>query len=118
MSSTLLKSYLYFCLNYVAYFRNLFTYKQASFLIRLYIFLSVFLFFQGIFRSLSFFMAANVRKSVAEGRSDVVPIFLGDIHLLFERKIVKPDVAIIQVGTSEIGIPKEKVRCLKERKQN
>lgn len=103
MSSTLLESYLCLCLNYVAYFRNLFTYKQANFntlsCFSFYIFM-----FQGIFRSLSFFMAANVRKSVAEGRSDVVPIFLGDIHLLFERKIVKPDVAIIQVGISEKGI--------------
>lgn len=45
-------------------------------------------------------MAANVRKAVAEGRSDAVPIFLGDIYLLFERKIIQPDVAIIQVYTS------------------
>lgn len=51
----------------------------------------------GIFRSSSFFMAANVRKAVAEGRGDFVPIFLQDIPILFEKKIVKPDVAIIQV---------------------
>lgn len=55
-------------------------------------------FFAGIFRSLSFFMAGNVRKAVAEGRSDCVPIFLSEIYLLFERKIVRPDVAIIQVS--------------------
>ncbi|KAK7869590.1 hypothetical protein R5R35_003381 [Gryllus longicercus] len=53
---------------------------------------------EGIFRSLSFFMAKNVRKSVAEGRSDAVPIFLHEIPLLFHRKIVKPDVALIQVS--------------------
>lgn len=52
----------------------------------------------GIFRSLSFFMAANVRKSVAEGRSDAVPIFLHEIPLLFHRKIVKPDVTLLQVS--------------------
>lgn len=52
----------------------------------------------GIFRSLSFFMAANVRKAVAEGRSDCIPIFLSEIPLLFTRKIVKPDVCIIQVS--------------------
>jgi hypothetical protein len=54
--------------------------------------------FAGIFRSCSFFMAANVRKAVAEGRSDCVPIFLSEIPLLFHRKIIKPDVAFIQVS--------------------
>jgi len=53
---------------------------------------------EGIFRSCSFFMAANVRKAVAEGRSDCVPIFLSEIPLLFHRKIVKPDVAFVQVS--------------------
>ena len=47
-------------------------------------------------------MAGNVRKAVAEGRSDAVPIFLGDIYLLFEKKIVQPDVAIIQVHMRNI----------------
>ncbi|XP_072935901.1 succinyl-CoA:acetate/propanoyl-CoA:succinate CoA transferase [Epargyreus clarus] len=51
-----------------------------------------------IFRSCSLFMAANVRKSVAEGRSDVIPIFLQDIPKLFHRKIIKPDIAVIQVS--------------------
>ena len=54
--------------------------------------------FAGIFRSCSFFMAANVRKAVAEGRSDCIPIFLSEIPLLFHRKIVKPDVAFVQVS--------------------
>uniref|UniRef100_A0A1B6MKB3 Uncharacterized protein n=1 Tax=Graphocephala atropunctata TaxID=36148 RepID=A0A1B6MKB3_9HEMI len=52
----------------------------------------------GIFRSMSFFMAGNVRKAVAEGRSDCIPIFLSEIPLLFTRKIVKPDVCMIQVS--------------------
>ncbi|KAK9502096.1 hypothetical protein O3M35_012691 [Rhynocoris fuscipes] len=52
---------------------------------------------EGIFRSLSFFMAANVRKAVAEGRADCIPIFLQDIPQLFFRGIVKPDVSIIHV---------------------
>lgn len=53
---------------------------------------------EGIFRSLSFFMGGNVRKSVAEGRSDCIPIFLSEIPLLFTRKIVKPDIAVIHVS--------------------
>nr|CAD7462814.1 unnamed protein product [Timema tahoe] len=52
----------------------------------------------GIFRSLSFFMAKNVRKAVAEGRSDTIPIFLQDIPKLFHQKIIKPNVALIQVS--------------------
>lgn len=47
-------------------------------------------------------MAGNVRKAVAEGRGDAVPIFLGDIYLVFEKKIVQPDVAIIQVGIGAV----------------
>ncbi|KAJ8868671.1 hypothetical protein PR048_030210 [Dryococelus australis] len=53
---------------------------------------------QGMFRSLSFFMAKNVRKPIAEGRSDCIPIFLQDIPKLFHRKIVKPTVCLIQVS--------------------
>lgn len=53
---------------------------------------------EGIFRSCSLFMAANVRKAVAEGRSDAIPIFLQDIPKLFHRKIIQPDVALIQVS--------------------
>jgi acyl-CoA hydrolase len=51
-----------------------------------------------IFRSLSFFMGGNVRKAVAEGRGDTIPIFLHEIPLLFHKKIVCPDVALISVS--------------------
>jgi len=53
---------------------------------------------EGIFRSNSFFMGANVRKPVAEGRSDVIPMFLQDIPSLFYRKLIKPNVALIHVS--------------------
>lgn len=71
---------------YILIFRFLGNFSESSFN------------FTGIFRSCSFFMAANVRKAVAEGRSDCVPIFLSEIPLLFHRKIVKPDVAFVQVS--------------------
>jgi hypothetical protein len=54
--------------------------------------------FTGIFRSYSFFMAANVRKGVAEGHADCVPIFLSQIPLLFHNKIFNPTISLIQVG--------------------
>lgn len=50
------------------------------------------------FRSVSFFMGGNVRKAVAEGRADAVPIFLHEIPKLFHQKIVRPDVSLITVG--------------------
>lgn len=49
------------------------------------------------FRSVSFFMGGNVRKPVAEGRADAVPIFLHEIPKLFHQKIYRPDVAMITV---------------------
>lgn len=49
------------------------------------------------FRSVSFFMGGNVRKAVAEGRADAVPIFLHEIPKLFHQKIYRPDVALISV---------------------
>lgn len=50
-----------------------------------------------VFRSTSFFMGGNVRKAVAEGRADCVPIFLHEIPQLFHKKIYCPDVALISV---------------------
>lgn len=44
-------------------------------------------------------MGGNVRKCVAEGRGDALSIFLSEIPLLFYKKIVQPDIAVIQVGT-------------------
>jgi acyl-CoA hydrolase len=52
----------------------------------------------GIFRSNSLFIGANLRKAVNEGRADFTPIFLSEIPLLFQRKILNLDVALIQVS--------------------
>lgn len=57
---------------------------------------------ENIFRSVSFFMGANVRKAVADGRGDCVPIFLSEIPFLFYKGIYKPDIALIQVCTHTI----------------
>lgn len=54
--------------------------------------------FDGIFRSNSLFIGANCRKAVNEGRADFTPIFLSEIPLLFQRKIIDLDVALIQVS--------------------
>lgn len=52
----------------------------------------------GIFRSNSLFIGANCRKAVNDGRADFTPIFLSEIPLLFQRKIIDLDVALIQVS--------------------
>jgi acyl-CoA hydrolase len=44
------------------------------------------------------FVSESVRKAVAEGRADYIPVFLSEIPLLFQRDIIKLDVAIVQVS--------------------
>jgi acyl-CoA hydrolase/L-amino acid N-acyltransferase YncA len=53
--------------------------------------------FRHRFRHNAFFVGANVREAVAEGRADYTPIFLSEIPALFERRRFRPDVALIQV---------------------
>lgn len=43
------------------------------------------------------FMGGNVRTAVAEGRGDAIPIFLSEIPLLFTKKVLQPDIAVVQV---------------------
>ncbi|KXJ11048.1 uncharacterized protein LOC110244318 [Exaiptasia diaphana] len=54
--------------------------------------------YEGIFRDNSLFIGGNCRKAINEGRADVTPIFLSEIPLLFDRKIMELDVALIQVS--------------------
>lgn len=53
------------------------------------------------FRSVSTFMGANVRKAVADGRGDSIPIFLHEIPLLFRRKMIQPDIALVHVSPAD-----------------
>jgi acyl-CoA hydrolase len=46
----------------------------------------------------SLFVSAPVRKNVNEGQGDYIPVFLSEIHLLFERQILAIDVAMIHVS--------------------
>lgn len=49
-------------------------------------------------RSVSFFVGHEVRKAVAEGRADFIPVFLSDIPGLFSSGSIPVDVAMIQVS--------------------
>jgi 4-hydroxybutyrate CoA-transferase len=50
------------------------------------------------FRHKAFFIGANARQSVNEGRSDYIPVFLSEVPLLFSRGLVPIDVSLIQVS--------------------
>ncbi|GAB3544230.1 acetyl-CoA hydrolase/transferase family protein [Spirosoma fluminis] len=50
------------------------------------------------FRANSFFIGANMRKQLNQGIGDYVPVFLSEVPLLFKRKILPIDVALIQVS--------------------
>lgn len=46
----------------------------------------------------SFFVANNLRKEVNEENADYVPVFLSEIHLLFNNGLLTPDVALLQIS--------------------
>jgi len=52
--------------------------------------------FEGHFRVNAFFVGANVRASVQEGRGDYIPIFLSDVEELLRSGAMPIDVALIQ----------------------
>jgi acyl-CoA hydrolase len=54
--------------------------------------------FEGRFRSVSLFTGAHLRKPIAEGRADFVPIFLSDIPKLFTTRQVPLDAVLLQLS--------------------
>ncbi len=54
--------------------------------------------FQSQFRHNTFFVSANIRDAVAEGRADYTPIMLSDIPDLFRQRRMPLDVAMIQIS--------------------
>ncbi len=50
------------------------------------------------FKTNSCFVGSNVRNSINEGNGDYIPIFLSEVHQLFERNILPIDVALVQVS--------------------
>lgn len=54
--------------------------------------------YQGIFKPNAFFIGGNMRKQLNQGIGDYVPVFLSEVPLLFSRRILPVDVALIQVS--------------------
>jgi len=50
------------------------------------------------FKHKAFFIGANARKAVNEGRAEFVPIFLSEVPLLFKLGRIKTDVALLNVS--------------------
>ena len=50
------------------------------------------------FKHKAFFVGANARKAVQEGRAEFIPIFLSELPLLFKRNIIPVDIALLNVS--------------------
>ncbi len=77
------------------------------------------------FKHKAFFIGANARPAVNEGRAEFIPIFLSEVTMLFKRGVIQADVALIHVsppdehGFCSYGIdvgniktPAEKAKCV------
>jgi acyl-CoA hydrolase/GNAT superfamily N-acetyltransferase len=58
--------------------------------------------FSDTFRHNSFFIGADVRGDVAEGRADYTPVFLSEVPQLFTSRRLPIDVALIQVSPPDL----------------
>lgn len=52
----------------------------------------------GAFHVNALFVSANVRKTIHDGFGDYTPVFLSEIHRLFDKNILPLDVAMVQVS--------------------
>ncbi|TSA27136.1 MAG: acetyl-CoA hydrolase/transferase family protein [Ignavibacteriales bacterium] len=77
------------------------------------------------FKHKAFFIGANSRTAINEGRAEYIPIFLSEVTMLFKRGVIQADVAMIHVslpdehGFCSYGIdvgniktPAEKAKCV------
>jgi len=54
--------------------------------------------FEDVFHVNCFFIGANLRKAVQEGRAQYIPVFLSEIPALFRNKVIEIDYALIHVS--------------------
>lgn len=50
------------------------------------------------FKHKAFFIGANTRRAVQEGRAEFIPIFLSELPLLFKRNIIPVNVALLNLS--------------------
>ncbi|MFN3200797.1 MAG: GNAT family N-acetyltransferase [Bradymonadia bacterium] len=69
------------------------------------------------FRHTAFFIGANVREAVGEGRADFMPVFLSEIPKLIRSRRIRIDAALIQIsppdahGFASLGVSVDVVRA-------
>jgi acyl-CoA hydrolase/L-amino acid N-acyltransferase YncA len=72
------------------------------------------------FRHTAFFIGANVRAAVQEGRADFIPVFLSEIPELIRSRRIRVDVALIQTSSPDahgfvsLGVAVDVVRAAVE----
>jgi acetyl-CoA hydrolase len=57
--------------------------------------------FEKHFQHKAFFIGANTREAVNDGRAEFIPIFLSEVPLLFKHGHIKTDVALIHLSTPD-----------------
>lgn len=66
----------------------------------------------------SFFVSGNVRHTISATNGTYTPVFLSDLPLLFDRKVISVDVALIQVsppdknGYCSLGVAVEAIKAV------
>jgi 4-hydroxybutyrate CoA-transferase len=56
---------------------------------------------EDVFKVNCFFIGANLRNAVQEGRADYIPLFLSEIPSIFRNKIINIDFALIHVSVPD-----------------
>lgn len=54
--------------------------------------------YRNSFQTKSFFAGANVRRAIADGEADYIPVFLSEVPGLFNKKIIHLNVALLNVS--------------------
>ncbi|HET9135102.1 MAG TPA: acetyl-CoA hydrolase/transferase C-terminal domain-containing protein [Candidatus Kapabacteria bacterium] len=57
--------------------------------------------FHESFHTYSLFAGANVRRAIAHGEADYIPVFLSEVPSLFRKKIIPLDIALIHVSVPD-----------------
>ncbi len=54
--------------------------------------------YKDAFRTKAFFVGSNIRKALETGQADYIPVFLSEIPNLFNKGLIKIDVALVHVS--------------------
>jgi 4-hydroxybutyrate CoA-transferase len=53
---------------------------------------------RGHFKTNCFFIGSNLRKAIANGMADYIPVFLSEVPALFRKKVIPLDMALLHVS--------------------